>query len=79
MNPHRRLGAFCRNGSYRGSARTRPGRLGLADSALEESDFDITLIFNDYQLNINSMLEVRLTPDFRRLRPASPEQIPSQT
>ena len=67
MDPYRRLGALCGNGSYRGGAGTCPGRLGLADSALEKSDFDITLIFNDHQLNVDPMLEVRLTPDFRRL------------
>ena len=67
VHPNRRLGALGRNGSDRGSARTSPGRLGFADSAFEKSDFDITLIFHDYQFNISSLLEVRLPPDFRRL------------
>src|SRR6202047_4272052 len=64
--PYWGLGASSRNGSHGGSARTGPGRLGFADSALEKSDFDITPIFNDYQFNVDSLLEVRLTPDFRR-------------
>ena len=59
MDPYRRLGAFCGDGSYCGSARTCPGRLGLADSALEKSDFDIPLIFDHHQFNIDPLLEVR--------------------
>ncbi len=66
VHPNRRHGALGRNGSNCRSAGTGSGRLGLADSALEKSDFDITLIFNDYQFNISSLLELRLTPDFRR-------------
>ena len=47
MNPYRRLGAFCGNGSYRGGTGTGPGRLGLADSTLEKPDFNVALILND--------------------------------
>ena len=38
----------------------------FSDSALEESGFDITLIFNDYKFHVNPMLEVMMTPDFGR-------------
>ena len=67
MDPYRRLGALAGNGSYRRGTGTGPGRLGLADSALEKSDFDITRILDDHQLDVDPLLEAGLTPDFRSL------------
>ncbi len=79
MHPHWRLGSLRRNGSYRRSARTGAGRLRFSDSALEESDLDITLIFNDHQFNINSMLEVVVTPDLGRLGLPARDEFLAQT
>jgi hypothetical protein len=64
MNPYRRVGVFCGDGSYRGGAGPCPGRLGLADSALEKSDFDIPRILEHHQFNVDALLEVGMTPYF---------------
>ena len=63
MNAYRRVGAFCGDGSYRGGAGTCPGRLGLADSALEKPGFDSPWILNDHQLNVDPLLETGVMPD----------------
>jgi len=56
------------DGRNRGGAGAGAGRLGFTHSALKETSSYIAFVFNGYQLNIHSLLEVVMVSNFGRLR-----------
>src|SRR6185437_3622216 len=67
MHAHRRFRALAEDRGDGRGARSRTRRLSFADTALEETDFNIFAVKHFYKFNIDPMLEVVMLADLRTL------------